>query len=361
VLQAQLDPGLDAINPLDAWGTGRDFEQIFETCLLALMQDADSALGVFVCDLSDSLDLHAAYVAVCEAVAQRTDKPLIVVSNYSAWNHRQLALRLHRAGIAVLDGAEPALRAIRHALGFRDFLQRQHRYAPAPPPDPARAARWQRMLRARATPLTEDEGYALLADYGIGVPRHAVANDRTSALEAGRVIGYPLALKTAMPGILHKSEVGGVILGIADETALGAAYDALSARLGSRVLVTAQLRGTVEMAFGLVQDPAFGAFVMIAFGGIWIEYLKDSALAMAPLDNELAARLVAGLRLAPVLDGVRGAPPCDRPALVRTFVQLGALAQELGADIAEMDINPVFVGPEGVVAVDCLIVPKNHD
>ena len=358
-LQAQLDPGLEPINPLDAWGTGRDFEQIFETCLLALMQDGDSALGVFVCDLSDSLDLHAAYVAVCEAVAQRTDKPLVLITNYSAWSHRQLALRLHEAGIPVLDGAQCSLRAIRHALGYRDFLSRQRRRTPSVTPDRARAERWLRLLRSHRTPLTEDEGYALLADYGVSVPHHAIAHDRASLLEAARAIGFPLVLKTAAPGILHKSEVDGVRLRIADEAELTAAYESMSARLGPRMLVMAQKHG-IEMALGLRQDAAFGAFVMLAFGGIWIEYLKDSAVAMAPVDEDLAARLIAGLRLAPVLDGVRGAPPCDRAALTRTVVQLGLLAHELGSGIAEMDINPLLVGQEGAVAVDCLIVPKHE-
>lgn len=358
VLREQLDPGLEPINPLDAWGTGREFEQIFENCLNALLHDADSALGAFVCDLSDELDLHSAYAAVCEAVAQRSSKLLFVMTNYSAWSHRRLALRLSRAGIPVLDGAEASLRAVRHALQYRDFLAQRQHAAPPPAPDGARAARWRQWLLARRAPLTEDEGYALLADYGIAVPRHCLADDRIGVLAAAQTIGYPLVLKTAMPGILHKTDVGGVRLGIADETQLLTAYQDFSARLGPRVLITAQLRGSVEMALGLLLDDAFGACVMIAIGGTWIEYLKDSVLAMAPVHAELAAQLLGELRLAPVLDGVRGAAPCDRAALVHAIVQLGTLAQELGPCIAEMDLNPVLVSANGAVAVDCLIVPK---
>jgi acyl-CoA synthetase (NDP forming) len=359
VLREQLDPGLEPINPLDAWGTGREFEQIFETCLTALLDDPDSALGALVCDLSDELDLHSAYAAVCEAVAQRSPKLLFVMTSYSAWSHRRLALRLCRAGIPVLDGAEASLRAVRHAMAYRDFLARASRRAPPPPPDGARAERWQRLLRARRTPLTEDEGYALLADYGIAVPQHRVAEERSGAIAAAQALGYPLVLKTAMPGILHKTDLGGVRLGIGDERQLLSAYDELSARLGSRVLISTQVRGEVEMAFGLVHDEALGDFLLIAFGGIWMEYLQDSVLAMAPVDAELAAALVDGLRLAPVLRGVRGARPSDRAALVQTIVQLGALAQELGAWIAEMDLNPVLVSADGAVAVDCLIVPAS--
>ena len=357
VLQENLDPGLDAINPLDAWGTGREFEQIFETCFAALMDDPDSALGMFVCDLSDQLDLHQAYVAVCEAVAQRTPKLLIAMTNYSAWSHRVLAARLRAAGIAVLDGTVPALRAVRHALDYRDFQARTPASATAPVRNP-RADHWRELLDTRTAALTEDEGYALLADYGIDVPQYAVADTVEAALAAARAIGYPLALKTAMPGILHKSDVGGVRLGLRSDTELAEAYHHIAGRLGKRVLVSALVPAGIEMAFGLVQDASFGSFVMAAFGGTWIEYLKDRVLAAVPLAESSAERLLSELRLAKVLDGVRGAAPCDRSALVRTFVRLGELANDLGAHIAEMDLNPVLVSAAGATAVDCLIIPR---
>jgi acyl-CoA synthetase (NDP forming) len=360
VLREQLDPGLEPTNPLDAWGTGREFEQVFETCLNALLDDAGSALGMFVCDLTDELDLHAAYVGVCEAVAHRTSKLLIVMSNYSAWSHRRHAVRLTRAGIPVLDGTVPSLRAVKHALAYRDFQSR----TPAPVRTAAvmnpRAEYWRRFLSSRSTPLTEEEGYALLSDYGISVPRHAGADSRETALAATHGIGFPLVLKTAVHGILHKSEVDGVRLGIRDATELAAAYDELRARLGPRVLISAMVPAAVEMAFGLLQDDAFGAFVMVGFGGTWIEYMKDRTLAMAPVDPLTAARLISGLRLAKVLDGVRGAPPCNLEALVQTFVQFGQLAHDLSGYIAELDLNPVLVSPSGALAVDCLIVPKHQ-
>jgi len=124
------------------------------------------------------------------------------------------------------------------------------------------------------------------------------------------------------------------------------------------VLISALAPSGIEMAFGLVQDASFGSFVMAAFGGTWIEYLRDRVLAMAPLDEASATQLLSELRLAKVLDGVRGAAPCDRAALVRTFVRLGELARDLGAQIAEMDINPVLVSAAGATAVDCLIIPR---
>ncbi|NEY91798.1 acetate--CoA ligase family protein [Tabrizicola oligotrophica] len=355
VLQKTLDSGLTPVNPVDAWGTGKDFEMVFETCLTALMQDADTAIGMFVADLSEELDLHAGYVDVCQAVARATDKPLVVMTNYSAWSHRKHAVRLARSGVAVLDGTAASLRAVRHALEYRDFLARPA--AKAQLAENPRASHWRAVLANRITPLTEDEGYALLSDYGIAVPQHRIVESRVAAREAGLELGFPLVAKTAAPGILHKSDIGGVKLGLKDEAALLAAYDDLATRLGPRVLLSAMASGQVEMAFGLVRDPQFGSFVMVAFGGIWIEVLKDSQLAMVPVDSDVAARRIADLKMARVLDGLRGAAPCDRAALIDTYVRLGALAADLGDLIAELDMNPVLVGPGGVVAVDSLIVP----
>lgn len=358
VLADTLDSGLQPVNPVDAWGTGKDFELVFEKCLSALMADPDTGLGMFVADLSEELDLHAGYVDVCQAVVRSTDKPLVVMTNYSAWSHRKHAIRLSRSGIPVLDGTVSSLRAVRHAFDYRDFLARKPA-APQARQENPRAAYWRELLAQRQEALLEDEGYALLSDYGIRVPPHRVVHNRDEARAAARALGFPLVAKTATPGILHKSDVGGVILKLQDEEAVAKAYDDLAARLGPRVLLCGMAEGQVEMAFGLVSDAMFGSFVMIAFGGLWIEILKDSQLAMAPVDADAAHRRIAELKMAKVLDGVRGAPPCDMQALVDTYVRLGELAADLGNCIAEMDVNPVLVGPHGVVAVDSLIVPAS--
>lgn len=355
ILAETLDPGLTPVNPVDAWGTGRDFEGVFETCLTALMSDPDTGLGMFVADLAEELDLHAAYVDVCLAVARAADKPLAVMTNYSAWSHRKHAVRLARAGIPVLDGTVSSLRAVRHAMDWRDFMARDMvRDAACANP---KAAHWRQVLADRQEPLSEDEGYALLADYGIPVPRHRIVNSRADAVAAAVEIGLPVVLKTAAPGILHKSDVGGVKLDLRSPEAVAEAYDILAAKLGERVLICEMAKGQVELALGLVRDAAFGSFVMIAFGGVWIEILKDSQLAMVPLDHDVAARRIAALKMAPVLDGVRGAAPCDREALIDAVVRLGALAYDLGDLIDELDINPVLVGENGVTALDSLIVP----
>jgi acyl-CoA synthetase (NDP forming) len=240
-------------------------------------------------------------------------------------------------------------------MDWRDFMARDM-IQDAATVNP-HAAHWRAVLANRDEPLSEDEGYALLTDYGIPVPRHRIVTSRVEAVAAAVELGLPVVLKTATPGILHKSDVGGVRLNLRDPEAVGEAYDTLAAKLGERVLVCEMAKGQVELALGLVRDAAFGSFVMVAFGGVWIEILKDSQLAMVPLDHEVAARRIAALKMAPVLDGVRGAPPCDREALINAVVCLGALATDLGDLIGELDINPVLVGETGVIALDSLIVP----
>jgi len=357
VLEANLDTGLTPENPVDAWGTGRDFEAVFENCLLALMADDDTALGMFVADLSEELDLHAGYVEVCQSVARATDKPLVVMTNYSAWSHRKHAVRLSRSGVVVLDGTVSSLRAIGHAMTYRDFIARKDLVETVEPENP-KAAHWRGVLKGRTTALTEDEGYTLLKDYGIRVPEFAIVENAADVAAAARRVGFPMVAKTAEPGILHKSDVGGVVLNIEDEAHAQEVYAELSANLGPRVLLSAMASGDAEMALGLVQDAQFGSFVMIAFGGLWIEILKDSQLAMVPINRDIAERRISDLKMAKVLEGVRGADPCDVPALIDTYIRFGNLVTDLGDHLAEVDINPVLVSPTGVVAVDSLIIPS---
>jgi acyl-CoA synthetase (NDP forming) len=357
VLRDCLDPGLAAVNPVDAWGTGNDYETVFETCLRALLDDPDTGMAVLVADLCEELDLHDGYLDVCRTVARTTAKPLVVMSNYSAWGHRRHALRLARAGVPVVDGTAASLRAIRHAFAHRDFITRRTA-APSPVgPGGHALATWRRRLASGRAPLTEDEGYALLDAYGIPTPRRGVAHTVDQAVALGRTLGFPVVIKTAEPGVLHKTDVGGVVTDVADEDRVAAAYADLAGRIGPRVLVAEQVAAPVEMAFGLVRDPGFGSFVMVAVGGTMIELLGDAQLAMAPVDHDTATSRIDALTLSRVLDGHRGQPACDRAALVDAFVRVGRLAADLGPFIAEMDINPVFAGPGGVVAADCLIVP----
>ena len=142
-------------------------------------------------------------------------------------------------------------------------------------------------------------------------PCAAVLRPAPDALRAADAIGYPIVLKTAVAGIAHKSDVGGVLLDLRDAAAVGMAYDDLALRLGPQVLVQAMVGKGVEAALGAVNDPDFGPYAMVAAGGILIELIEDRAVSLAPMSRAKASELIDGLRLRRVLAGLRGAPPAD--------------------------------------------------
>jgi succinyl-CoA synthetase beta subunit len=226
--------------------------------------------------------------------------------------------------------------------------------------DPRRSAHWLGRLRALAARRTLGpvhgaaplDGFALLADYGIPVPPVRLVTSLGEALTAATSIGWPVVLKTAAPDVVHKSDVGGVRLGLRTPADVTTAYLDLAARLGPRMLISGSVPGGVEVALGLVRDPQLGPLVVVGAGGVLIEILRDRAVALPPLDRQRAHALLDRLAIRSLLDGVRGRPPADRDALATAIVQLGQLAIELGDHLDALDVNPVLAGPNGAVAVD---------
>ena len=166
-----------------------------------------------------------------------------------------------------------------------------------------------------------------------------------------------MVLKTDEPGIAHKSDVGGVALGLADAQAVAAAYRAMAGRLGPRAVVAEQAGDGVELSLGLVRDPHLGPLVVVGAGGVLVELLGDRVVRLPPLDVARASAAVDRLRIATVLDGVRGAAPADRAALCAAVAALSVLAVELGDHIAALDVNPLRCGPDGCLALDVLVEP----
>lgn len=355
-LVAALDHGLEPVNPLDRWGTGRNYPADFFDSFRALMENPDTALGAVVIDRGPGGRVLPPAIRIALETRRSTGKPVVIVSTHQGSGSDPAAVETTRAGVPVLDALPPMLTACRLAFERRD---RRARPAMAPEAvDPAAVARWRGRLSAGGA-LDEAEGLALLADFGIAVPAHAVVEDEAAAVAAAERIGFPVVLKTAAPGILHKSDVGGVRLRLADAAAVREAYRDLAGRLGPRVLVAAMVSGPgVEMILGLTRDPDFGPVVLIGSGGIHAEVLKDAVVALPPFDAGEAERLIGRLRLAPLLQGLRGAPPADRAALALAAARLSGLAAALGDAIETLDVNPLIAGPQGAVAVDALVVAR---
>jgi succinyl-CoA synthetase beta subunit len=210
---------------------------------------------------------------------------------------------------------------------------------------------------APGAPLAELDGLELLDDYGVPTVAARTGESADAAVAAAEAIGYPVALKTAAPGIAHKSDLDGVRLGLAGADAVRAAYADVAGRLGPRVIVAAMAAGEVEVALGVVRDVTFGPLVLVAAGGVLVEVLHDRALALPPIDRAGAHRLLDRLRIRPLLDGVRGADGANVDALAEVVSRLSLLAADLGDRIAALDVNPVLAGPAGCVAVDALVEP----
>jgi acetate---CoA ligase (ADP-forming) len=195
------------------------------------------------------------------------------------------------------------------------------------------------------------EALAMLADWGVPVVAAEEAAGLDAAVAAAGRVGWPVALKTAAPGVHHKSAVDGVLLGLAGPGQLAAAYADLSARLGPRVVVAAMAAAGVELALGVVRDPQFGPLVMVAAGGVLVEVLRDRRFALPPLDARTARSMLDRLAVRPLLDGA-----ADLDAVAGAMVALSALAVDLGDRLAAVDVNPLVAGPDGCAAVDALVV-----
>jgi succinyl-CoA synthetase beta subunit len=214
--------------------------------------------------------------------------------------------------------------------------------------------RWLRRL-GEGRALDEVEALELLAEYGIPVVVARRAASADEAADAAAAIGFPVAIKTAEHG--HKTAVGGVRLGVRDEGAVRVAYDEL-APLGRRVTVGAMAPPGVEVAIGVVRDPQFGPLVMVAAGGVLVEVLRDRRFVLPPVDEAAARRAIDLLAVRRLLDGTPGARPADVGAIAQCMVRLSALAEDLGERIDAIDANPLVCGPNGVVAVDALVVRR---
>jgi acetate---CoA ligase (ADP-forming) len=353
-----LDPGLVATNPLDAWGTGHDADRIFRESLLALGADPDAAALAFVVDLTRQGEPYdEGYLQIARDVFAQTTKPFCMLSNLASAVALEEATYLRDQGIPVLEGTSSGLVAIRALLAHAGVKARPPAETPAPVADDVRT-RWRERL-ASGDEVNELEGLALLADYGVPVTEARAASSADEAVAAAVLIGFPVVLKTAAPGVQHKSDVGGVKVGLADGDAARTAYEDVAGRLGPQVAIGAMAPAGIEVALGIVRDPTFGPLVLVAAGGILVELLHDRALAFPPLDEAGARRLVDRLKIRPLLDGVRGAEASDVDALVRAISRLSVLAADLGDLLDALDVNPVIVSATGCVAVDALVIPAS--
>lgn len=311
------------------------------------------------------------YLSTVESMAEsqkRTGKPHIVYSISSGPYDPALCAGAREAGIPCLQGMREALVALRE-------LQRLSRgpSARSGPPTPRRGGRGRETVaRARSLlqsrPLSVSQCYQLVSDVGVVVPRHGVATTIEQAEAVADEVGYPVVLKVDSPDIVHKTEIGGVVIGIADRGRLRTAYhEVLDRALAARP--EAELRGVVveemvdqsgmEAVIGIKNYPGVGPLVTFGLGGVWVELYRDVASALGPLDRRSARKLVRSIRGRDLLAGYRGFAAVDVEAAIQLLVTSSHLAHDLEGVLSELEFNPVRLLPKGngVRVLDVLAVP----
>ena len=360
---ALLPSYASAQNPVDA--TAQAIHEVGYARLVEIVRQSqriDTILLIGSLANETTAAHHAEQLAAMEGPR---DKPILLATYTSASPQAMAAFA--EAGIPCYTSMPSCARAIQALVDYARFQARLHR-PPPPATTPSVHAEAARALAAAGTVLTENEAKALLAGYGIPRPLEELATSANAAVTAAARIGGAVALKVQSPDITHKTEAGGVALGLDGETAVREAYariiaNAAAAHPAARidgVLVQQMARPGIEIILGVSRDPDFGSMLMVGLGGIHVEVLRDVAFAPVPIGPDEALSLLGELRGAALLDGVRGAPPADRAALAELIAALSRFAADHADQIEEIDLNPVIVHPQGqgLSVVDALIVRR---
>ncbi|MBI5231777.1 MAG: acetate--CoA ligase family protein [Coriobacteriales bacterium] len=360
-LQASLPPAAAFYNPVDILGDA-DPERFGVAARALAADDEVASIIVMLTPQAMTQPLQTARL-VAEAVANGPTTLACLAGGDSLEPARDA---LREAGIPVFESPERAVRALslmeRWAARPEKHLRDRGEVEGI---DHERIAAIIEASRAQGREfVTDADAAAVAASCGIPVPGGGLAEDLEHAREIALLVGYPVVLKIVSPDILHKSDVGGVIAGIADEAELASAYQELRNRVQRRaqhawvqgVYVQAMVPAGRELIVGTDRDPTFGPLLMVGLGGVLVEVLRDVTFRICPVTDAEAKEMFAELRGYPILKGVRGSGAADLDAAAHLVSRVSELACST-PDILEMDINPVIVGDvgEGALAVDIRI------
>ncbi len=375
-IRAVLKPHCPIKNPVDLAGTPEGDMWVFDRCAEILLADPEVDGLVIVglyggyCDLSE--EFRQLEMDVAKSLVERaatSDKPVVMHSIYQPQQPESLQY-ITKNGFPVYGSIDAAMRAMGALVGFNAKRERIREELAAMPPqlpadrlDKARAIFAKARAQGRVN-LVETEARDVLRAYGFRLPAHGLAQsaDEAAAMFAD-IAGGKAVMKIVSPEILHKTDAGGVILNVDSERKARDAYATLLANAKKYdadaniygVLVTPMLAGGIECIIGSSSDVTFGPTVMFGLGGIFVEVLKDVAFRVAPVNAPEAGRMLREIKGYPMLEGVRGKKGVNIPALAEAVSKLSHMVTEL-ADVAEVDLNPVFATENGLDIVDARIV-----
>lgn len=365
-LDGALPPAWSHGNPVDVLGDANSKRIEKAAQILVADPGVDALLTILT---PQAMTNPTASAKVIGALQQTTSKPIL-----AAWiggqSMREGMRLLAEGGVAAYRTPEQAIRAFMTLVHYARNLETLYetpKDVPVEFPMDREVHRSEFLKEAAlgGPTLSEALSKELIETYGVATTRPVPAHTAEEAVEAAERMGFPVALKILSPDITHKTDVGGVALNLRAGAGVRSAYDSMMASVaqkkpGARIRgVTVQrmadTRDGVELILGIKKDPVFGTVMMVGMGGVGAELLGDRVLGFPPLNERLARLMLEPLKIWPMLDGYRGRPPVDVPRLVEAMIRLSYLAADY-PEIAELDINPLLVTPEEVLALDARVI-----
>ncbi|WP_423457710.1 acetate--CoA ligase family protein [Ottowia sp. VDI28] len=353
----ELLPYASPVNPVDCTAQALNDPTLVRSFTSAMVDEGGySSILSFYAQLAGVPPVADRLMADLARLRQEHPDRLFVVSGTMALERRRA---YDAAGLAVLEDPVRAARAIAAMGRFGDNFARPPRF-------------WQPEggpVTLPKGPLSEAQAKAVLADHGVAMAPEQVCTTAEDAVRAAHMLGWPVVLKIISPDIAHKTEIGGVLIGVGDEPSVRAGFELLLSRAAEKapdarvdgVLVAKQMQGGVECLMGIQRDPVFGPIAVFGLGGIFVEVMNDVVLRRCPFDEQEAERMVLSIRSASVLTGARNRPPADVPALARMLSSLSVFAHRAGDQLESIDLNPVLALPagEGAYALDALVQTRS--
>jgi len=353
-----LLPYAAVANPVDVTAQALVDMNVLTSALDLMLRecDYDTLIGVFLTVPASKSFAVPLRDAIANAAAAHKDKLLVMCM---VTQDREVVRLYEAMGLLAFEDAYRACAAIAALSGFRESFERG---LPSRPEIAPAAA-------VPSGPMSEHDAKHLLSQAGVPMLPERLARSAEEAVAAADDYGYPVALKIASPDIPHKTEIGGVMLGLRDAAAVRAAFETLHQRTRSAmpdaridgVLAAPMAPDGVDTIVGVMRDATFGPTVMFGLGGIFVEVLKDVTFRLAPFGEDEARRMIAEIAGKALLEGARGTNACDVDALARVLAKLSEFAAAHADDVESVDINPLraLANGKGVVALDALIVPAS--
>jgi acetate---CoA ligase (ADP-forming) len=367
-LAKMLGPGSIVGNPLDAGFAAVVDPSVYMQSIQIMIDDPDTDLVIIDSELPKAPhELRERNLRIVNEKAGAASKPVIYISTMSVgFTEFTKALRKSLPHIAVMQGLDRAVGAIKALIDYAS-LRKEVPDTVSSSSAAARATLERTLKNARGAALDEVASKKLLKAYGIPVSQEAIAQTAAEAVKIARKIGFPVVAKVVSADILHKSDIGGVVLNLNNAAEVKKAFNEITTRvrkLKSKpklegILIAQQVKAELELVVGASLDAEMGPVVLFGTGGVDIELMKDVALAGAPLDAAEARELIHRTKAGVKLKGYRGKPALHEASAVKAIVGLSNLMADAGTRIASIDVNPFLINTRTGVAVDGLIVLNN--